>query len=262
MPGTIKNMVTVDHDLSGGVISSLCPKNGDDTREIHSSATNDDEETNFTTEESPSNTLLEMTPEDKPQISTVDFYLPIEEGMELAESELEPCLGQLTSNSPKEDFQSIPLTPPSHEPERVVIQGWFAPNNKTLSISKEEENLSDKDNETIWMDEASEEEEEDFSQEDNKTIRTHEASEEGDETKTIGTVLPEQEEESMDLPDKLQIAALEAQLKLEAKLPDSVKKLLGLLIVPVVKPTMDPSAEPKEDLSTSSTGALGLRDAI
>ena len=55
-----------------------------------------------------------MTPEEEPRISIVDLYLPAMEGTELAELELEPCLGQFISNEPKEEFQPSPLILPSH----------------------------------------------------------------------------------------------------------------------------------------------------
>ena len=107
VPELVENMVMVDHNLNEGVISSLYPENGDTARGINPS----------TTEESSSDALHETTPEEEPRISIVDLYLPIKEGMELAESELEPCLGQFTLNKPKEEFQSFPTTPPSHTPE-------------------------------------------------------------------------------------------------------------------------------------------------
>ena len=122
VPELVENMVTVDHDLSGGVISPLYSENSDDAEEINFSIT----------EESPSDTLLKTTPdketltsiidlysanEEEPQISLVNLYPPIKEGTESVESEPEPRPGQFTSNSPEGDFQTLPSTLPSHTPE-------------------------------------------------------------------------------------------------------------------------------------------------
>ena len=110
-PELVENMVMVDHDLSGGVISSLYPENGenDDTaRGINPS----------TTEVFPQEVLHETTPEEEPRISIVNLYSPTMEGMELVISEPEPYLGQFTSNQPKEEFQSSPRScPPTHQNE-------------------------------------------------------------------------------------------------------------------------------------------------
>ena len=108
-PKLVDNMVMVDHNLSGGVISSLYPENSDATRGINPS----------TIEESPPETLHKMTSEEEePQISIVNLYSPIEEGTEIAESE-EPelCPGQFTLNKPKEEFRPLPMTTPSHTPK-------------------------------------------------------------------------------------------------------------------------------------------------
>ena len=156
MPELIKNMVTVDHDLSGGVISSLYPENGDAFEGITPSSTKenpykttceevDDQE--VYPEKLPSTIFLEMTPttssdlhsanKEEPQISVVDHYLPKKEETEITEPELGPCLEQSTSDSLRENPQPLPI-PPSHEPKTVVVQEWLTQPDEASSTSEEE----------------------------------------------------------------------------------------------------------------------------
>ena len=71
---------------------------------------------------------------------------------------------------------------------------------------------------------------------------------------TNKTVLPELEEKPMDLPNEQLAITKEAQLNLEANLPDSIKEILSL-------PTT-PQAKPKEDLLNHSEGTPDLTSAI
>ena len=164
---------------------------------------------------------------------------------------MESCLGPITSIKPEEEFQSSPTTPPSHEPEAVVVQGWFSQPDETLSNMDEE--LLD-DELTLWEWES------------DSTVSDEAASLAVEEEILDGnyeTTIPELEEESTDLPNELQTTALEAQQKLEAGLPNSVKKLLGLPISLAAEQIITPPAEPvkpKEDLPTTKT--TGLRDTI
>ena len=228
-PELVENMVMADHDLSGGVISSLYPENSDAVEGTTPSST----------KEPPSNALLKMTPDketittiidlysankNKPQVSTIDLYSLTEEGTKPVKSEPEPCQEQVTSDSPREGFQPLPLIPLFHEPERVVVQDWFSWNDE---VSKEKESSADeissisdeeasyKEASSIWEDEENYTDEglSVFLDEVPPSIYEKEDNlmDKGDETETIGMILTEQEEEATDLPDELQVAALEAR---------------------------------------------------
>ena len=71
---------------------------------------------------------------------------------------------------------------------------------------------------------------------------------------TNKTVLLELEEKPMDLPNERLAVTKEAQLNLEANLPDSIKEILSL-------PTT-PQAKPKEDLLNHLEGTSDLTSTI
>ena len=108
VPELIDNMVTVDHDLSGGVISSLYPEKGDAIEETTPSSTkespykttceedDDDDNEEIIPSEFSSDALHEMTPDEEiitaiidlysanrnePQISVLNLPPPVKEGM-------------------------------------------------------------------------------------------------------------------------------------------------------------------------------------
>ena len=160
-------MVTVDHDLSGGVISSLYPENGDAFEGITPSSTKenpykttceevDDQE--VYPEKLPSAIFLEMTP-----ITSSDLHSANKEETEITEPELGPCLERSTLDSPRENPQPLPIAP-SHEPKTVVVQEWLTQPDEASSTSEEE--FSDNEpplwewQSTVPNDEASEIEEE------------------------------------------------------------------------------------------------------
>ena len=122
VPKKVENMVMADHDLSGGVISSLYPENSDAVKGTTPSST----------EGPPSNALLKTTPdeetitaiidlysanENEPQIPILNLPPPVMEGTKLAESKKESCQGPITLNEPEKEFQTSSLTPSFHEPE-------------------------------------------------------------------------------------------------------------------------------------------------
>ena len=148
MPESTENMVTVDHDLSGGVISSLCPENGDtegttpfSTKENSYKTTCEEvDDQEVYPEKLPSAIFLEMisdegaptassdlssTNKEELQISIVDHFSPKEEEMEITLG-LGPCLEQSISDLPYESSQLLPSNPPSHKPEVIAVQGWFS----------------------------------------------------------------------------------------------------------------------------------------
>ena len=128
------------------------------------------------------------------------------------------------------------MTLPSHKPETVVVQGWFSQPDEVSSTS-EEEFL---DNELALWEWESE-----------STVFDEEASlaseEEvlDDNNETVEMILPEQEEESTDSTYEMQPTALEIQGKLEATLPDAIKRSLGLPVTPAAKPTVIPLGQPR-----------------
>ena len=194
-PESNKNMVTVDHDLSGGVISSLYPENGDVVEGTTPSSTKENPY-KMTCEEVdnqevypkklPSTILLEMTPTDSSDLpsvnkeglltSIVNHFLPREEGAKTTEPEPETVVQGWLSQSHKissipeeecsdNDDDDIPWydrrssseTPPSHEPKQVVtVQGWFSQPDET-SENQEEHFPEDHEAEDTTLPESEEE---------------------------------------------------------------------------------------------------------
>ena len=140
----------VDHDLSGGVISSLYPENHDTEKENPYKTTCeevDNEEvypkklpSTILLETSLFDTLPEMTSKDRtptvssdlpptnteePLISIVNHFSPQEDGAE--------------TTKPKKEDPPLPwIFSPSHEPETVGVQGWSPPANEAPSLLEEE----------------------------------------------------------------------------------------------------------------------------
>ena len=78
--------------------------------------------------------------------------------------------------------------------------------------------------------------------------------------KTQGTVLPKSEEDCTDSNStcKMHPTAQEAQRKLEAALPNIIRRSLGLSDLPETKPTIVPLT----NQGSPTTETTGLRDAI
>lgn len=153
-------MVTVDHNPSGGVISSLHPENSNAVEGVTPSSTKenpykttceevDDQE--VYPKKVPSAIFLETTPannldlpsasKEEPLISIVDHFSPQEEGAKKTEPEPEIVVQRWLSQSDKissipegecSDYDdeeipwydrrpSSPKTPPSHEPKQTVV---------------------------------------------------------------------------------------------------------------------------------------------
>ena len=278
MPEINENMVTVDHNLSGGVISSLHPENSDAVEGITPSSTKenpykttceevDDQE--VYPKKLPSTIFLETTPtdnldlpsvnEEELLISTVN-HSSLREGV-TAQGRHSPSnetSSILEGESSDYDNKEIPWydrkpsstkTPPSHESKQaVVVQGWFPQSDENSTTSKEE--LFDYEP-TLW--------------EWQSTMPDDEASgnEEGylsESDKTWGTALPESEEDSMDSNStyKIHPTAQEARRKLEATLPNVIRRSLGLSDLPETKPTIIPLT----NQGSPTTETTGLRDAI
>ena len=234
MPQLTENMVTVDHDLSGGVISPLYPENGDAVEGITLSSTKenpyrttceevDDEE--VYPEKLPSTILLKMTLKDTlkplltndktPKTFITDYFSPREEIKE-AKPEVEvpehPSLPNETSSFLEEKYSDHD-EPSDDEP---TSWDWDAE-----SYASEEE-LSNC--ETI-NNEASEEEEE-YSSED-ETVNSN----------STYTISP---------------ATQEAKQRMEDTLPDTIRRSLGLPDIPETKPTAN----------SPTTETTSLRDTI
>ena len=149
------------------------------------------------------------------------------EEVELAKSELESYPGQFTLNKPEETFQLSPSILPSHGPERVAVQGYFHQPNGVLPIMEEKEDLCD--NEENPSDDK--------------------------------MTLPEMEGGSVDLPDEWWATLKQAQLKLEANLPNSIKELLKQPMVPLSE--IDPPNPSAETLDlTSAIQAISKRKRL
>ena len=193
-------MVTVDHGLSGGVISPLYPENGDAVERTTLSSTKenpyrttceevDDEE--VYPEKLPSAVLLEMMLKD-----TLKPLLANNDEPTLWEWETKSNNGDEISYTSEEmpwyDRKPSTRQPPSYKPE-VTIQGWVTRPDETSNTTEEE--LSD-NRTTTFDDEASMEEEE--------------YSSESEFTKSDSTYV-------------LSPTAQETKRKMEATLPNSIR---------------------------------------
>ena len=201
------------------------------------------------------------------QISFVDHFSPKEEESETVESESEPHPEQSTSDLPKE-ISSLSLIPPSHKPKIVAVQEWLSQPDETSSASERKFSNDNGDEPTLWEqatkstapnEEASLASDEEIPWYD-RISSSPGPEEEFPDYDYDGTTFSEEEEESADLPYEMQPATLEAKQKLEAALPDLLKRMLGLPISPVAEPVITPPAKLPELPPT--TEATGLRDAI
>ena len=222
MPELIENRVTVDHDLSGGVISPLYPGNGDTVKGTAPAST----------KENPYKTTCEEVDNKEVYSEKLPSTIPLE--MTLKDT-LKPPLpnNEMLRTFIADHFSSREETKET-KPE-VVVPEWPSQSDETSSFPKEE--YLDRDEPTLW------EWETDYQE---SIITDEETSEEEEEYSS------EDELVNPDSTYTMSPAAQETKWRMENALPNIIRRSLGLPDIPETKPAV----------KSPTTETTGLRDAI